>query len=237
LVKNRFSPGYATKKDEHQMNAAEVRDEQAMIKMMIEPKRRKGWSKLTPDQRELAESFVPLARKLAKGWKAIFRNDKPDFDSAVCMAVVEAARTYKPEFNVKFSTFARFRIQGALRTMRRDVMSNRRPRELTNISVIGYVPGMEDQDGLMLTTRDVGVGKEFEDTEEVKHWFNKLPRRHAIACSEMYIFNRTQREVAQKLRCSKSRVCSLHAEAIELLRESREVQNAALEIGLDARRN
>jgi len=44
-------------------------------------------------------------------------------------------------------------------------------------------------------------------------------------------------QIGAILECSKARVSALHAEALEILRESGAVQSAALETGLDVCRN
>src|SRR5205807_753874 len=77
-------------------------------------KLREPHNPLTEEQRELAAQFLPLARKLAKPLKTMFAQWKDEFESAACLALVEAARSYDPSRNIRFATFARFRIRGAL---------------------------------------------------------------------------------------------------------------------------
>ena len=40
--------------------------------------------------------------------------ERDEFESAACLALVEAARSFDPTRNIRFATFARFRIRGAL---------------------------------------------------------------------------------------------------------------------------
>ena len=89
----------------------------------------------------------------------------------------------------------------------------------------------------MLMSREGEVGKDVESADEVEHWLGTLPPRHAQACREMYVAGRSQTEAARHIGLVKSRVCTLHAEALELLRNSPAVREAALAIGLDVGRN
>src|SRR4051794_5854259 len=74
---------------------------------------------LTPTQQALAARYLPMARALAKPLKAAWPAARDEFESAACLALVEAAEAFDPSRNVKFSTFARYRIWGALRDVQR----------------------------------------------------------------------------------------------------------------------
>ncbi len=73
---------------------------------------------LTAAQQELAERYLPLAKSLAKPLKLAWMSEAAEFDSAACMALVEAAQSFDPSRNVKFATFARYRIRGRSATCR-----------------------------------------------------------------------------------------------------------------------
>jgi RNA polymerase sigma factor (sigma-70 family) len=197
-----------------------------------EPRRKRVH--LTTEQQELAARHVPLARALARRLKEMWPRHYEDFESAASLALVEAAQSFEPERGVKFATFARFRILGALRDVQRTVMKRGHERELPNApkTEFRFVPGVKEACYLMLTAPDAPVGTMLEGAEEVEHWVSQLPRRHAQACREMYLRDRTQSQVAREIGCSKSRVSYLHAEALEMLGHLGEVRLAALEIGL-----
>ena len=67
---------------------------------------RDGRAPLSAGQQTLALRYLPLARKLARPFKAAWPALRDDFDSAACLALVEAASSFDPERNVKFATFA-----------------------------------------------------------------------------------------------------------------------------------
>jgi RNA polymerase sigma factor (sigma-70 family) len=189
---------------------------------------------LTAEQQDLAARHMPLARSLAKRLKDMWPRYYEDFESAACLALVEAAQSFEPERGVNFATFARFRILGALRDVQRIVMKRGRERELPNApkTDFWYLPGIEERGCLMLTSPAKPVHEVIGAAEEVEHWVSKLPKRHAEACREIYLHDRTQVDVARKMGCSKSRLSYLHAEAIEMLEHMGEVRLAALEMGL-----
>lgn len=78
-------------------------------------------SKLTPEQRELAERHVSLARALAR--RFWWRDDAL---SDAYWGLVQAARHYDPRRGVSFVTFAYRRIIGALRDGERANDASRR---------------------------------------------------------------------------------------------------------------
>ena len=201
----------------------------------VSPRRKRR--ALTPEQQSLAERHVPLARSLSRPVKDAWPLEKAEIDSAAFMALVEAAKSFDPTRNVKFGTFARLRITGALRDVQRGFYAQKHVRDMPNARTYRYVPGMEEQGIMFMTTPDAPVDRYVDAVEEVEHWFRTLPKRHAVACREVYLRDRTLVQIGAILECSKSRVSALHAEALEILRESGAVQSAALETGLDVCRN
>jgi len=219
------------------MNSIDARNELEINEGAMESVPRRKRLQLTPEQQDLAARHVALARALAKPLKKTWPLEIEEFDSSACMALVEAAQSFDPKRNVKFATFARFRILGALRDTQREIYSRKYEREMPNARTYRYVPGIEERGLFLMTTPDAPVEEYVDAVEQVEHWVGKLPRRLAVACREMYLRDRTQLHVAAILGCSKSRVSFLHAEALDLLRESGEVQAAAQEFGLDVSRN
>lgn len=213
--------------------ATEVRPK---VKKLRGPRKKR--SELTPEQQDLAARYIALARSLAKPVKLRWTQHLDDIDSAANIALVEAAQAYNPRLGIKFATFARRRITGALADIQRYLYNKAYPRRLPNEPrSFHFVPGEEERSLLMLTTPDPAVGSDVEAAEEVEHWLADLSPRHAAACRELFLRDRTQEEAARSLGCVKSRVCTLRAEALELLRGSAPVREAALELGLDVSRN
>jgi RNA polymerase sigma factor (sigma-70 family) len=201
-------------------------------------KPRKPRVKLSTEQQELATSYMPLARKLAKPMKTHWPSYFEELDSAACLAMVEAAQAFDPERGVKFATFARMRILGALLDARRRIHAKAVDRPLPNVPrVYRYIPGMHERSMLMLTSPDPDVGTDIESTEEVEYWLKALPPKHAKICREMYLDHLSQTEVAKRYGCAKSRISHIHSEAIQFLRESKVVQVAGHDRGLDRSRN
>jgi RNA polymerase sigma factor (sigma-70 family) len=199
---------------------------------------RKPRERLTTEQQELATNYMPLARKLAKHLKMHWPIYFEELDSAACLAMVEAAQAFDPERGVKFATFARMRILGALCDAKRRIHAKAVERPLPNVPrVYRYIPGVVERCMLMLTSPDPEVGTELEAIEEVEYWLRALPARHAKICREIYLNNLSQAEVAKRHGCAKSRISHLHAEAIRILHDSYAVQDAAHEHGLDVSRN
>jgi DNA-directed RNA polymerase specialized sigma subunit len=95
---------------------------------------------LTFEQQDLAKRYVPMARSLAKPLKAAWPLEREEFDSAAMVALVEAAQSFDPTRNVKFGTFARFRIWGALRDVQRGLITSGFYRDLENTRLSRLLP-------------------------------------------------------------------------------------------------
>ncbi|WP_435009341.1 sigma-70 family RNA polymerase sigma factor [Tundrisphaera lichenicola] len=173
---------------------------------------------LTEEQRALAEQFLPLARKLAKPLKAMFQHWKDEFESAACMALVEAARSYDPSRNIRFATFARFRIRGALVDVGRAMGLSGWETDRENApNVVTLTPVNEEHGKVLVAFEPPAVGSEIDDADSVEHWLRKLPKKHAEVCRLYYLYGKTQAEIAEDLQCSQSEVTRLHKKALELL--------------------
>lgn len=183
------------------------------------PRKRKPRGRLNVQQQQLAEKYLPLARKLAKPMKNIFPSDWEEYESAACMALVEAAEAFKPDRHVKFSTFASRRIFGALKDVRR----RKRTKSLLvcdggpaiELSELAHDPELHGR--VLMTEPMEEVGWDLECTEAVESWLRKLPRGHAAACREIYLHGKTHAEAAEAVGLSPSRVTYIHQEAIAML--------------------
>ncbi len=185
-------------------------------KHLTEPKGR-----LTAPQRELAAQYLPLARALARPLKAAWPTAWEEFESAACLALVEAAQSFDPGRQVKFATFARVRILGALRDVHRR-MAIQRVREENGLNPhFGPLGRAEELHGWLLDTQeDPPIGHELESAEEVERWLARVPHRHAEACRMIYLDGMNQIDVARALGCSQSRLSCLHREALAMLNGS-----------------
>jgi len=173
---------------------------------------------LNDDQRDLAERYLPLARALSRPFKAIWPVARDEFESAACMALVEAAEAYEPGRGVRFATFARHRIRGALRDVQRKMVVLGWRKDVKHAPAVQTLCYSSEQHGRILGSElDPPIGAELEMAEEVEVWLRKLPPKHAAACRELYLNDRTQVEAAEALGCSQSRLSYMHREALAML--------------------
>jgi RNA polymerase sigma factor (sigma-70 family) len=183
------------------------------------PRKRKPRGRLNPDQQQLAVKYLPLARKLAQPMKRLSPSDWEEFESAACLALVEAAEAYQPERHVKFTTFATKRIWGALK----DVSRRRHAKKTLTRDGIAPVELGELEHDLELKGRVLGMEHELEvgwglDAEDaLDSWLRKLPKGHAAACRQIYLQGKTHAEAADALGLSPSRITYIHQEAVAML--------------------
>jgi RNA polymerase sigma factor (sigma-70 family) len=190
---------------------------------MSRKKKQKGGPKgrLTAAQQELAAQYVPLARALARPMKATWPMAWEEFESAACLALVEAARTFDPRRKFLFTTYARARILGAMRDVHRR-MAKRHAREEAGMRPHFHRLANDPELNLKLYDihPDPPIGHDLESVEEVERWLARVPARHAAACRLIYVNGLSQVEAAERLGCSQSRLSCLHREALSMLNGS-----------------
>jgi len=174
-------------------------------------------------QQALAAQFMPLARALSRPLKEMFVQWKDEFESAACLALVEAARSFDPARNIQFATFARFRIKGALVDVGHVMgLAGWEDQEETP-GAVSLTPFSEEHGQVLVATTPPPVGAEFEDVDAVEHILRKLPKKHATVCRMQYLYGKTQSEIAEILGCSQTEVTRLHLKALEFLSEPYDV--------------
>lgn len=175
---------------------------------------------LTEAQQELAARFLPLARALARPLKEIFAQWRDEFESAACLALVEAARSFDPARNIQFATFARFRIRGALVDVGRGMGVSGWEEDFEDApGVITLTPFNEEHGQVLIAVSPPPVGTELDDIDALEHVFRKLPKKHASVCRLQYLYGKTQTEIAEAIGCSQAEVTRIHKKSIELLSE------------------
>ncbi|MFO0949857.1 MAG: sigma-70 family RNA polymerase sigma factor [Isosphaeraceae bacterium] len=183
------------------------------------PARRR--ERLTPTQQDLAARYVPMARALAKPLKTAWPVEGEEFESAAMLALVEAAQSYEPERNVKFATFARYRIWGALRDVQRRLVTAGWRGDAEHAPSITSLTYDAEENGRVLGAEpDAPVGSDIESDDFLEAWLRKLPSKHAAACRCIYLEGKNQVETAEALGCSKSRLSYLHKESMEILNDA-----------------
>jgi RNA polymerase sigma factor (sigma-70 family) len=184
-------------------------------------KERSRRAPLTTDQQRMAAHYVPLARALAKPLKTSWPMERDEFYSAAMLALVEAAQSFDPERNVKFPTFARYRIWGALRDVQRRLITSGWRAELENAPNLNSLTLDAEEYGCVLGAEpDRPIGEELESNEFVEHCFSKLPAKHAEACRQIYLHGKSQSDAAAAVGCSKSRLSYLHKEALDMINDA-----------------
>lgn len=182
---------------------------------------REGRTPLTAAQRQLASSYIPLAKNLAWPYRVNWPSAKEEFESAALMALVEAAEAFNPTRSVRFSTFAKHRIRGALLDVqRRMILWGWRKRKDIPDELPAWepLPSCPEESGRILGCEPEGpVGADIEMFDEVENWLRKLPPRNAAACREIYVHGHTFTETARRLGYSQTRVSFLHSQAMAML--------------------
>jgi RNA polymerase sigma factor for flagellar operon FliA len=176
---------------------------------------------LSPSRQVLAQRYIPLARSLARPLRSGWPSHGDDFESAAYMALVEAAESFDPSRNIRFATFARHRIIGALRDAQRELIEQSRRWHGGETTADRPRPGASQVDARFVgIDPEPPVGEEIEHREAVELWLSRLPQKHAAACRQLYLDGKTQTEAAACLGFSQSRLSSMHREAIQMLQDA-----------------
>lgn len=158
-----------------------------------------------------------LARPLRQTWPAA----SDEFESAALFALVEAAGAFRPDRQVRFATYARHRIQGALRDVQRRLVPKGWRSDDGHDALPHFVslhPAAERSGRILAGSQPVApIGQDLEAADALEPWLRRLPRRHAEVCREIYLHGATQSEAALRLGYSQSRLSCIHQEAIAIL--------------------
>ena len=167
---------------------------------------------LSDQERDLAEQYLPLAKALARPLKLRYRHLVDEIDSAASLALVLAARAYDPTRQLRFATYCRFRIRGALyRVLDDEGIATDEAR----------IPSR-----FASKTLDVAAPESpelLDETEAFERWLRPLSPRQAAIIRSIYLDGLTQAEIAETLGISRTEATRLHSQALDLLsgRETR----------------
>lgn len=175
---------------------------------------------LTRAQQQLAEDYLPYARKIVKPYKELFPSMRDELESAIVFALVEAAQAFKPERGIKFMTFARHRIFGAIIDTQRKEKPHGYRNKKGNIPHLSQIDVSHEEDGMMLYSEDPPIGNEIESYEEVIQILKQLPKKHGAACREIYLNDCTHAETGRRMGLSQPRVTAIHNQSLKMLRET-----------------
>lgn len=187
---------------------------------------------LNEQQREMAARHMSvalsIARQFSKSWKWL----QDDLESAALLALVECARVYDPSYNVKFSTFAKHRINGALINFRKKFVQAHFRKYTSDPDAIrqwfsvkpssnlsqSEVMDLEMKSGDESVREDGSPG--FEIRDEIEALIRTLPIVHQAVMTEVYLNHRSLKQTSIQIGYSISRVFAIHREAIQILREN-----------------
>ncbi len=158
---------------------------------------------LTVAQQELAAAHVPLARKLAAPLKRAWPNDAEEYESEALLALVEAAGKYDPSMPVKFATYARHRILGALKDLHR-----RKAKAAAR-----------DAERIVANPEAVSTPQRLDEDEAFDRRIEPLNLRQKAIFRLIYRLGKSQAEAAAILGLSQTTVSEAHREGLERLRE------------------
>ena len=142
--------------------------------------------RLTKRRQELAAKYWPLARNLAKRFKAAYPKYVDEFDSAASVRLVECAGAFDRAHGIAFATYARHRIIWALRDVERTIYRDSLNRERLSLKVF---------DG----THPAEAEAMLESLDEIERLMLGLPESARDLYRQAFLEGATYREIAAKI--------------------------------------
>jgi RNA polymerase sigma factor for flagellar operon FliA len=192
----------------------------------------------------LIEEYAPRVRYIANRIASRLPShvDLGDLISCGVIGLIDAIEKFDPSKNVKFETYAEFRIRGAILDELRSM--DWVPRSVLNISVeevhflIGEASGVSvlsldelwecgfQEDGInysmdALASESDNPGQSFawqQVREVMAEAIEALPEKERLVLSLYYHEELTMKEIAQILEITESRVSQIHTKAVLRLR-------------------
>ena len=174
---------------------------------------------LTEAQKDLANSHLSLARSLARQLHSRRYVELEEVESVAFVALVEAARCHDAESGAQFSTFARYRIVGAILDFFRKAGKNRHPQTSTMRGLWGTNLEVEQYGKPVGINPDLPVGTEFDSFDAFESHFRPMSAAQATACRLIYLEGKSQEEAAEIMDCTPSYISRIHREAMTMLFE------------------
>ena len=189
------------------------------LKYQSKPKRsRRPIKALTPSQQELAESNILFAYSRAYQWykKVGTYLEWEDIVSCCTMGIVKAARSYKVEKGLAFTTYAGISIDNELKQLFRYNSMNGRDKVLpeSSINIVNQANGDQMDDSIILDRLSGGEEDKynFMDADLVEYLLSKLDLQERTVIQMMYFDEKKymQHEIAEILGVSQTWVSRLH---------------------------
>lgn len=159
----------------------------------------------------MAARYVPMARGIARPFKRKWPRLADEFESAAMMALVESASRYDESKNVKYSTYTRLRIIGAMSEVLRIGMSPAR------MPVASLVESQEIYGVVLNKTPDPPVGHEAEHADTIRDMARKLPKLHGAVFAMVHADGLTNATISGRIGLSRSRINTIYRESIYML--------------------
>jgi RNA polymerase sigma factor for flagellar operon FliA len=179
------------------------------------------------------EKHIPTIHAVAHRLNVPKTVDRRDLEQVGFIGLMDARRRFTPRRGVKFSTFARGRIAGAMldhlrgldplsRCHRKAVKAGTAP-EVQTLSI--HLESSQDGRDMLweraLVSSDpspLDLAQQSEDRERVAAAVAKLPERWALVLRLYYWEELPMREIGARLGVQEPRVSQIHKAAIERLR-------------------
>ena len=169
---------------------------------------------LTPEQRDLAGRYFPLAVGMARRSGQMTPELEEDMISHCASTLCEAAYRFRPG-KASFYTFVRQRLRGAIVD---------RIRSLSQLTRTGknrpsHAPfDFRGTGESRIALRDSGFSR-IDDRDHCEYMVRHLDAREAAVIASKYWRDTGLRGAANQLGISESMCCLIHAAAVEKLRE------------------
>ena len=197
---------------------------------------------------ELIESHIPYSHAIAAELLARFPTfvDRRDVESAAEFGLVQAANAYDPNRNIAFTTFAYYRIRGAIFDLLRQTARSNRFLEAANEFMVDQTNAPVSDAPSYDAVKNIATGVvasyflsldslpqepqsldsdapdtvllQQEQKQIIRDELKHLPEKNRQVLEMYYFEDMTLEDIGKKLQLSKSWVSRMHAKGIELLR-------------------
>jgi RNA polymerase sigma factor FliA len=197
---------------------------------------------------ELVELHIGYAHAVAAELLARFpaHIDRQDVRAAAEYGLVQAANAYDPGKGVAFTTFAYYRIRGAVFDLLRETIKTSRFEEAANEYLLDYSAGTETGASSYAEVKDLASGViasyflclgklssepreqtpdapldsllRQEQQRKIKEALKMLPEKNRRVLEAYYFEDLSVEEIGKRLGLSKSWVSRIHAKGLEMLR-------------------
>ena len=196
----------------------------------------------------LIESHISYAHAIATELLARFpaHVDRQDVHAAAEYGLVQAANAYDASKGVAFTTFAYYRIRGAVFDLLRETVRATRFEEAANEYMIDYSAGVDTGAPSYVEVKNLAAGivasyflsrekasleppaegtgapleslLKQEQQKEIREALKTLPEKNRQVLDAYYFEDLTLDEIGKRLGLSKSWVSRMHAKGLEMLR-------------------